>query len=292
MRLALPAQVELRVFDTRGSVDGARRAGSSAAGYRPDIIIGPAEADEARVISASSPILTFSNDETLAASGIHALGVTATQSTNSVLAYARGAGVKTIGIVQSSSAWSQRCEAAAVSAAAAIGLVIASRVDLTSADLVESLRAAGDGQLPNAVFVPDGGAILARVAQPLRAAGIQLLGTSQWSPADGSLPATAGAWIATADPRASTKFAEAYRQQYGETPGMLAGLAYDAALAAVILARAGRISTAGLSRVEGFSGVTGMFRFLNAARPERRLAILVAALDGARPVAGEAMPWA
>jgi len=165
-------------------------------------------------------------------------------------------------------------------------------IDLPAGNVVEALRAASGGELPNAVLLPEAGASLTATSGSLQAAGLQVLGTSGWSSADIAAPEAAGAWIAAPDPQASVRFSAAYANRFGEAPGMIAGLAYDAMLACLTLARAGNIPRAGLMRPEGFSGVTGMLRFAADMRAERRLAILVASSEGGRSVEGEAMAWA
>jgi branched-chain amino acid transport system substrate-binding protein len=291
-RLAAAPGMAVNVIDTGGSPEGARKAAKLAFSFKADIVIGPVSADEAREIGITTPVLTLSNDEALSPLGLFVLGVTATQSTNAVLTYARASGVKTVAIMRTASNWGARCEAAAIAMTVKSGMRVFAPVNLAGEDVVAALKIASEGELPNAVLIPDGGPALEHVAGALRAAGIQILGTSQWSSTDVKLPATQGAWIATADAQASAKFADAYTHQFGEAPGVLAGLAYDAMLATTMLARTQQLSRAGLSRAEGFSGVSGLFRFPADGRSERRLAMLIASPEGARPVAGEAMAWA
>ena len=267
--------LQVRVFDTRGTAEGAREAARKAVSFGAGMIIGPASADEARAVAASVPVVTFSNDETLQASGMFVLGVTAAQSAGAVLAYARAAGVRTVAVMGPATDWRSRCESAA-RAQAASGLQVVAAMDVPPGSVVEALRGATGGELPNAVLLPEGGPDLARVAGELAAASIQVLGTSQWSAADMATPAALGAWIAAPDPRASARFVETYTQAHGAGPGIIGGLAYDAMFAATTLARAGRMTRAGLLQAEGFSGVTGLFRFVAGQKAERKLSILVA----------------
>lgn len=290
-RLSPQPELSLRVFDTKGSADGARSAMKQVAAFQPDLIVGPVSSDEASAVTSLAPALTLSNDDSLQAAGFFVMGVTARQSTGAVLAYARKAGVKKFCLVRSGSGWSARCEAAARLSADTLGMRLLAVIDLPAGNVVEALRAASAGELPNAVLLPEGGASLIATASSLQAAGLQVLGTSGWSSADIALPEATGAWIAAPDPQASARFSAAYTNRFGEAPGMIAGLAYDAMLACLTLARARNVSRAGLIRPEGFSGVTGMLRFTADMRAERRLAILVASSEGGRPVDGGAMAW-
>lgn len=283
-------ELQVQVFDTRGTAEGARDAARKAASFGADMIIGPASADEARAVETSVPVMTFSNDEMLEVSGFYVLGVTAAQSTGVVLAYARAAGVRTVAVIGPATDWRNRCEAAAL-AQAASGLQVVAAMDVPQGSVVEALRGATGGELPNAVLMPEGGAGLARVARELAASSVQMLGTSQWSAADIATPAALGAWIAAPDPRASARFVETYTQAHGAAPGIIGGLAYDAVFAATTLARAGRLTRAGLLQADGFSGVTGPFRFVAGQKVERKLSILVVSPDGARPVYQETVRW-
>lgn len=285
--------IKLQIFDTQGNAEGAASAATAAAAFNPSIIIGPASAEEASAVKALVPVLTLSNDETLQALGLHVLGVTAAQSTAAVLGYARRAGVRSIGIVGGRSEWSARCENVARNAGALIGVQLVAAVDSGAAaeEVIAGLRAAGGGELPNAVFFPEGGAALSRIAPILTAAGVQLLGSTQWSASDLALPSVQGAWVSAPDPAAAARFSEAYTRAYAQTPTMLAGLAYDAMLIAKTLASA-EVTSDALTREEGFNGVTGAIRFPAGKPSERRLSILVASPGGARVATNEALPWA
>ncbi len=146
------------------------------------------------------------------------------------------------------------------------------------AELGEVQRFAGDGRYgiltpagraakpadADALFLPQGGAILRAGAPALGTAGfdkdkVKLLGTSQWNEAANSeAPSLYGAWFAAPDPRDDARFADKYRGAFGSNPPQLAALAYDAVSLVAALASKGdpykRFTRAALADPNGFSG--------------------------------------
>ena len=150
--------------------------------------------------------------------------------------------------------------------------------------------AAGDtmGALPfDALLLADGGDRLRRVAPLLPyydidPARIRLLGTGLWeNPATLSEPALAGGWFAGPDPAARQRFERRYSQVFGEAPGAIATLAYDATALAAALARAGApFDPQSIGDRGGFLGADGLFRFDEEGVAERGLAVFEVAAGG------------
>lgn len=144
------------------------------------------------------------------------------------------------------------------------------------------------GALPfDAVLLADGGARLRQVAPLLPyydidPAQIRLLGTGLWEdPASLGERALTGGWFAGPDPATREAFESRYRRVFGEPPGTIATLAYDATALAAALARAG--ATFGPEAIEnrgGFLGADGLFRFDADGIAERGLAVFEVAGGG------------
>ena len=150
--------------------------------------------------------------------------------------------------------------------------------------LVADLRAASGGRLPQAVYLPDGGAELTAFAGALAGRGVRLLGSVQWGVADFSdAPALEGAWFAAPPPDRFVPFLDAFAARFGEGAGVVTALGHDAALMAAELGLAGALDRRGLTRPGGFTGVLGPFRFLEAGRCQRDLTVLT--LEAGRIVA-------
>ena len=147
--------------------------------------------------------------------------------------------------------------------------------DPTAPGLVQALQTASGGVLPQAVFLPDGGAALAGFARGLRGSSMQIMGSVQWgigdAAANGGLE---GAIFAAPAPDRFQLFSDRYLAAYGSVPGVVAALGHDAVLMALGLGDAGMLSRPGLQRKAGFTGVLGNFNFLKEGYCHRDLSVL------------------
>ena len=152
------------------------------------------------------------------------------------------------------------------------------------------------GTLPfDALLLADGGARLRQVAPLLPyydidPARIRLLGTGLW---EGSATlgeaALLGGWFAGPDPAARRTFEDRYRRVFGEAPGAIATVAYDATALAAALARAGAsFDPHAIGNRGGFLGADGLFRFDDEGIAERGLAIFEVAGGGATRIVSPA----
>ena len=144
------------------------------------------------------------------------------------------------------------------------------------------------GALPfDAVLLADGGARLRQVAPLLPyydidPAKIRVLGTGLWEdPAALGEAALLGGWFAGPDPAARRNFEDRYSRVFGEPPGAIATIAYDATALAAALARAGAsFEPEAIGDRGGFLGADGLFRFDDEGIAERGLAIFEVAGGG------------
>lgn len=137
----------------------------------------------------------------------------------------------------------------------------------------------------DALLIAEGGEVLRALAPLLPfyeidPAKVRFLGTSLW--ADDALlgePPLQGGWFAAPDPDTFRAFSARFESAYATAPPRIATLAYDAlALVAHLLrtADAGEdpFSADRMTRLEGFSGLDGPFRFRTDGVNERMLAVL------------------
>ena len=144
------------------------------------------------------------------------------------------------------------------------------------------------GELPfDALLLADGGARLRQVAPLLPyydidPTEVRVLGTGLWEDAATlGEPALAGGWFAGPDPAARRNFEERYRRVFGESPGAIATVAYDATALAAALARAGAsFDPQAIGNRGGFVGADGLFRFDDEGIAERGLAVFEVADGG------------
>jgi ABC-type branched-subunit amino acid transport system substrate-binding protein len=281
---AAPGKPMLRVFDTGGTPAGAAAAAGLALKAKAGMLLGPLTAAEVpAVVQAAAgrvPVLAFSNDLALRNSGAFLFGITASQSTQAILRYARTRGVRNVLVIGDGGSWST----ASVDAAKAMEPELGITVRAVTVAPGTPLPAVGDA--PDAVLVPGGGAALLAASRALRDAGVQLLTTFQgvdYRPE--ALAALEGAWIASPEPDAFERFAGAYAARNGGRPGAIAALAYDAVGITEQLRAANQLNREGLLGERGFDCATGAVRFRTDGSCARSFAILLAGRDGYSKVA-------
>lgn len=268
------------VFDTADTAEGAAQAARQALAGGARMLMGPLRGDQTPSVLAVAgrvPVVTFSNDDTLGAQGAFVMGVTPAQSVTTMFSYARAQGLTRIAVV------ARNTPLGAASIAAARGIARAGGITLTATLLadpeqggvVQAIRTASGGTLPQAVFLPDGGPTLTAFARELQGSGMQVLGSVQWGVSDAAAdPNLAGAWFAAAPPDLFQPFSDRFQAAFGEAPGVIAALGHDAALVAVGLGNSGQLDRDGLLRQAGFTGVLGNFRFVADGRCQRDLTVL------------------
>ncbi|MGQ0566901.1 MAG: penicillin-binding protein activator [Gemmobacter sp.] len=266
------------VFDTGDTAEGAAAAARAALDGGAKLLLGPLRSDQTPAVLAVAgnvPVVTFSNDDTLAGQGAFVMGITPAQSVATMFSYARAQGLTRIAVVAADTPLGAATATAARAIGAAGGIEVTAVLlrDPGAGGLVATLRA--EGGLPQAVFLPDGGRALAGFARGLAGSGVQLLGSVQWGVTDPGADANlSGAWFAAPPPDLFLPFADRFQAAHGEAPGVVAGLGHDAALLAMGLAQAKSLTRRGLTRKAGFTGVLGPFRFRDDGRCQRDLAVL------------------
>ena len=308
----------LLVRDTAGTPQGAQLAAEWALEQQAQLVVGPLLGAEAQAIAptlraANVPVLSFSNDRSIAAEGVYALGLAPQAAVARTIEYARGRGLERFAALVPANALGQAAEQALRTSLAAQGgtLVRVERYEPGALDYAPAVRRLGQlaGPPPRlargevappppeldfeAILLPDFGDRLVQVVaqlhgheiDPIR---IKYLGIPLWEDArlmrESSLQ---GAWFAAPAPAARARFEQRYRDFFGRTPPRVATLAYDAVALAAILARGkgpegADYSPAALTAAGGFAGVEGLFRLRANGYVERGFAVLEIARDGAR----------
>lgn len=295
--------LQLIVKDDRGSEDGARAAVSEALAGGAEIVLGPlfsrataAAAPAAR--QAGVPVVSFSNDRTVAGNGVYLLSFLHDQEVSRIVDFAARQGRSHLVALLPKNPLGDQLEQSFKAATARSGstLVALERYALnTNAILAparkihEAIKAAPAEAPVDALFLPGGEDVLPMVAPFIPYLGIdtqqvRLLGTGGWdSPIVSREKVFAGGWFAAPDPRGWRTFAARFAKSYGTSPPRVASLAYDAVGVAATFAGAGRGSrygAANLTRASGFSGIDGRFRFSAGGLAERDLAVLEVRRDG------------
>jgi ABC-type branched-subunit amino acid transport system substrate-binding protein len=279
------AKVRITTYDT---ATGAAAAAQKALADGNRLFLGPLLADDVRVVApqargAGVPIISFSNDASVAGNGVYLLGFSPSQSIDRVVRYAESRGMTKFAGLMPTGLYGRNASNALIrSAEAAGGSVVSlqtfdrSPKSLTAA--IGRLRQAGDY---DAVLIADGGRIAVQAAPQIRSGGntAKILGTELWAtePSLANSPPMHGAWFASVTENNYRQLAAKYRARFGKAPYRLASLGYDAVLLTVRIAgnwKAGdRFPVKALNSREGFSGVDGPFRFGSDGIAERALAV-------------------
>ncbi len=271
--------------------DTATGAGSAAARAISDgnkLILGPLLREDvapilARARPADVPLVTFSNDISVAQPDVFVMGQVPEQSIARTVDYARRQGARRFAALIPDGEYGRRAaEALSQSVSRAGGTLVATeRYDRGNTSIVsaaERLKAKGGY---DAVMIADGARLAAMAGGALKQGGVQvhLLGTELWS-GEASLANSAamrGAWFSAVSDQRYRQFVTSYQSRFGEEPYRIATLGYDAVLLALRIAQdwqPGRDFPAGrMLANDGFLGLDGPFRFLSNGVGQRAMEV-------------------
>jgi ABC-type branched-subunit amino acid transport system substrate-binding protein len=290
-------RIRITVYDTG---KGAQAAANQALADGSRLFLGPLLAEDVRAVAplarrADVPVVSFSNDVSVAGGGVYLMGFTPGQSVSRVVAYARSSGAALFGAIAAEGVYGSRASEAMVGAVARAG------GELTGIETFERGllgirtavgRLAGHGSA-DAVLIADSGRGAATAAPIIKASALgsaRILGTELWA-TDTDLGKTAalrGAWYAGPPETLFNQLRTRYRARYGANPYRLASLGYDAVLLTVRVAkdwRIGRSFPEGELRArKGFTGVDGAFRFGSDGIAERSLEVREVTAGGTRVI--------
>ncbi|MBV9929341.1 MAG: penicillin-binding protein activator [Alphaproteobacteria bacterium] len=264
-------RIRLTVYDTAKT--GAAAAAQQALADGNRLFLGPLLAEDVRAVApvarrADVPVVSFSNDVSVAGSGVFLMGFTPSSSVARVVGYARAQGLARFAALTPRGVYGRRVGQAMIDATERAGgrLVGIQEFDRD----VAGLRAAA-GRLGayDAVLIADAARTAALAVPAIRAAvpRAHILGTELWGndPAIGSVAGLRGAWYAAVPDTLFNQMRSRYRTRYGAAPYRLASLAYDAVLLAIRTSRdwrpGGPYPQRALRDPAGFTGIDGAYRF-------------------------------
>lgn len=280
--------LRITTYDT-GAPGGAAAAAAQAIADGNRLILGPLLAEEAREVApiarrARVPVLSFSNDASVAGNGTFILGYVPGQSIERVVNFAAKSGIKDFAGLIPSGLYGERASTALLrSVEGAGGRVLAMETyDARPGSMATAI--AKIGRSPFQAILLAGSAEGAVTAAPLirRSAtgkAARLLGTELWNTDSsiGGRAALSGAWFASVPDNYYRQYATKYRARFGTAPYRLSTLGYDAVLLTVRIAREWRpgqeFPAARLTEREGFAGLDGAFRFGRDGVAERALEV-------------------
>lgn len=279
-------RIRITIYDTAtGAASAAQRA--IADGAR--VILGPLLADDAKLIApyaqrARVPLVSFSNDTSIAGNGTFVMGYTPAQSIDRVVRFARSKGMSKFAGLTPSGVYGERASTAFIRAVEDAGGQV---VSLQSFDRSRGAIAAAVGRIGktspyDAVLIADSGRIAVQAVPLLRRSGgasAKVLGTELWN-TDAGLTTMAplqGAWFASVSDNLYNQLAAKYRARFGQAPYRIASMGYDAVLLVSRIAQDWRVGSEfpvrRLTDEGGFTGIDGPFRFGRDGVAERALQV-------------------
>jgi len=279
-------RLRVTTYDTgKGAAIAARQAITEGA----KLILGPLTADEVRAVApiaraASVPIISYSNDISVAGNGVYLLGYSPEQSVERVIGYARERGLSNFAALVPKGVYGERTgNAFLAKVKAAGGTVVAMETfDRSPASVAAAVKRLGASSSYDALLIADIGRIALQAAPLVKTgpgANVRILGTELWNTETGLSAGTAlrGGWYASVSDGLYRTLATKYRSTYGAAPYRLASLGYDAVLLTVRIAAnwqpGAAFPVARLGDPEGFSGIDGAFRFGRGGIAERSLEV-------------------
>jgi ABC-type branched-subunit amino acid transport system substrate-binding protein len=271
--------------------DTATGAGSAAARAIADgnkLILGPLLRENvgdvvARARPADVPLLTFSNDTSVAAPDVFVMGHVPEQSVRRTIAYAADNGARRFAALLPNGEYGRRASEALSQAVARAGgtLVATERYDRGNTSIVSAAERLQTQGPFDAVLLAEGARLSALAADALKDGNAQLivLGTELWS-GESSIASSAplrGALFSAVSDGRYRQFVSSYEARFGEQPHRVATLGYDAVLLTLRIARdwrVGRDFPAGqMLASDGFLGLDGPFRFRSDGVGERAMEV-------------------
>ena len=282
-------RILLMTADEGNGGAGAAKAAQQLLNQGAEVIVGPLFGASVSAVAPIArdravPVLAFSTERTVAGNGVYLLSFLPRNEVRRVVSYAVSRGHRQFAALVPQSAYGDVAQAAfQESVAANKGNIVSMERFAPNAAAVAAPAAAIAKSGADAVFIPQGGTILRAIGPTLSQDGmargkVKLLGTGLWEEAAlAREPSLQGAWYAAPSPNADADFVGKYRNAFGAEPASLANLAYDAASLVALLSQGEayhRFTPAALMDPNGFSGVSGIFRFAADGTSERGLAVL------------------
>ncbi|HEY0624831.1 penicillin-binding protein activator [Sphingomonas sp.] len=274
--------VRITTYDT---ATGAAAAAQRALADGNKLILGPLLAEDARAVApiargAGVPVLSFSNDTSVAGNGTYLMGYAPAQSIERVVDHARRSGVTEFAGLMPTGLYGERASTAFLRAVEGAGGKVTALETYNRGAVNQAVARLARSPF-QAVLIADGatGAVAAVPGIRRASPGARIMGTELWNSDSGIGGVTAlnGAWFASVSDTYYRTYAAKYRARFGAAPYRLSTLGYDAVLLTARIARDWRpgtaFPTARLSDRDGFAGLDGAFRFGRDGIAERALEV-------------------
>lgn len=280
------SDLRITTYDT---ANGAGAAAAKAIADGNGLILGPllggnVAAVQARARRADIPMITFSNDSTVASADVFVMGIAPGQSIDRTVEYAHAHGASRFAAIVPDGDYGKRAEAAFRSAVVGSGGTFVGSETYTRGNapiITAAIRLEQRGGF-DTVLIADGPRLAAQAAGVFRPEGdgtTQLLGTELWSGNAGvtDVSALRGALFSAVSDSHFKRFSDSYKSRFGTQPYRISTIGYDAVLLTLRIARNWKPGTqfpiSALRSPDGFLGLDGAFRFDSHNVAERAMEV-------------------
>ncbi len=278
--------LRITTYDTTG---GPRAAAQRAIAEGNQLILGPLLSEDVSQVLAEArpakvPLITFSNDSSVAGPDVFVMGQAPEQSIQRTVDYARARGAARFAAIVPEGEYGQRAAAAFRASVVTNGGIVAGIENYArgNTSIVSAASRLSQKGGYDTVLIADGARLAAQAAGVLKPRGtgaVHLLGTELWS-GEGEItrtPALRGAWFSAMSDARFKRFSDSYKTRFGAAPYRVSTLGYDAVLLALRIAKdwkPGKSFPALKLRDEGgFLGLDGVFRFGRNGIVERAMEV-------------------
>lgn len=278
--------LRITTYDTStGIANAARKA--IADGNK--LILGPLMGDAVPAVNAAAraagvPVISFSNDTSVASPDVFVMGHNPEQSIRRSVEFARARGANRFAALLPEGDYGQRSASALEAALRDFGGALVrresyARGNTSIVSAAQRLRTAGGY---DAVVIADSARLGIEAADELQRGArprTRIIGTELWSGENVLARAASmeGAIFSAVSDQRYKRFADSYESRFGTRPYRVATLGYDAVLLTLRVARDWKVGTpfprSALYDKGGFLGVDGPLRFTRSGVVERALEV-------------------
>lgn len=279
-------RIRITNYDT---APGAAAAANRAIADGNQLILGPLLAEDARAVGpiarrANVPVISFSNDSSVAGNGIYLLGYQPDQSIERVVQHAARNGMRSFAGLVPRGVYGERASSAFLGAVKQAGGQVTGiqTFDRSNASITGAVARLKSSSSYQALLIADSAGTATIAVPAVRRGGganAKILGTELWN-TDSSVGGNAalnGAWFASVPNNFYRQYATKYRARFGRAPFRLSSMGYDSVLLTVRIAQDWRVGTtfpeSRLRANDGFVGLDGAFRFGRNGIAERALEV-------------------
>lgn len=297
------SNLTLMPIDSKDTPLGATMAAKKAVDGGAKIILGPVFSTSAKAIAKIAAenniqVVSFSNDKTIAGTGVFAIGFLPDQQLKRIIDFALARDIKDITTILPNDSFGTNVEKDLQTIVgdkhpdvtlrneqyAAVGKDKAFQLDEHIRKALENANASKVPAAQKAILFPAGWDNTQKALELLIVSGfdkskVQLLGSDQFGePSMLQNPALDGAWFTAMPKERRVEYENKFKEVYGYDAPKLSSLAYDGvSLAATIFKLSGgdNFGKEQLTNPRGFIGVDGIFRLRDDGLAERGLAVMV-----------------